>query len=159
MQINQVRLAAEAVGITALVVSLVLISFELKQTRDMNLAQLYESRIALPHARFTAMLESESMLSVYSKQFLSDWEAPHLTELERAAAEINSWLMLAEFETQYQFIEQGFATEDLGGLKETIRFNVKRLPEAEYVWRHWWEIPGDTNYQFGELMNDIFDGK
>ena len=158
MQIHQVRLVAEAVGITALVVSLVLISFELKQTRDMNLAQLYESRIALPHARFTAMLESESMLSVYSKQFLSDWEAPHLTELERAAAEINAWLMLSEFHIQYTFIQHGFATDDLDALKRTIRFNIKRLPEAEKVWQHWW-IPGDTNFPFGELMNDIFIDK
>ncbi len=68
MNPDRIRLTVEVVGISALVLSLLFVGFELKQTRDMNLAKLHHNRLALFHNNMLSMLESDHAL-MYSGHF------------------------------------------------------------------------------------------
>ncbi len=88
MNPDRIRLSVEVIGITALVLSLIFVGLELKQTRDMNLAQLHYDRLRPYFDHQLAVLESDSALALVAKASEDDviWDSDGLTELERGAA-------------------------------------------------------------------------
>lgn len=158
MQLERVRFIVEIVGISSLVVSLVFIGLELKQTRDMNIAQLHAERLGLFHQRMSATLESDAALSLHAKKFLLDWSEEGLpesglTEIDKAVAEVTAHLLLAEFEVEYRFIEAGFDTRSIEGIRDEVKQTTERIPEIEAIWRHWWYIPTE-DHGFNKFMED-----
>ena len=89
------------------------VGFELKQTREMNLAELQFNRSVLEHDRYLAILESEPKLAGWAKANSPPTsDSSHLSEIERAAAEVSAMALWLEYRLDFKFIELGFDTRD-----------------------------------------------
>jgi hypothetical protein len=153
------RLVAEAIGVAAVVLSLIFVGFEIKQTRDMNLAQLQHDRIALFHSNMLAAMESEPTLRylgshVYTPENGVVWRPENLGELERAAALVHAEARLAALETEYRYIEQGFSIREFADLEAELTEIVGDEPGIQGVWPLW-RYPGDEVNGFFRMMNRV----
>jgi hypothetical protein len=155
MNFERTKFLVEMAGITAVVGSLLLVAYELKQTRDMNMSELHFNRMSLFHSRMTAHLESEAMLAVWEARGAANWDEPDLTPMAKAAAFINANGWIAEWEADYRYIELGFTTRDLEGLKVEIRQTIEAFPEMTSAWEAW-RLPIGTDYPFNLFMEGIF---
>jgi hypothetical protein len=155
MNFERTRFLVEMAGISAVVGSLLLVAYELKQTRDMNMAELHFNRMSLFHSRITAHLESEAMLSVWDARGYANWDEPDLTPMAKAAAFVNANGWIAEWEADYRYIELGFATRDLEDLKVEIRQTIEAFPEMTPAWESW-RLPTGTDYPFNLFMEELF---
>ena len=80
MERGRIRLLAEVVGITAVVMSLVFVGVELKNTREMNLAELTFNRNLMEHNRLSATLESEHILMAWAYRWnFGSWDEGKLS--------------------------------------------------------------------------------
>ena len=140
------RTAAEIVGIAALVLSLIFIGYEIKLTREMNLAELHASRAAIEHSRFISMLESDHAVSFWAKQYPDlGWNKEGLTPEEGAAAEMRAFALWHEYKLEHKFIELGFATRELDALRTDIGAMSSTNPEMVAVWKRWWFFPNESD--------------
>ncbi|MEQ8859194.1 MAG: hypothetical protein RIC56_11130 [Pseudomonadales bacterium] len=140
------RIIAEAIGLAALLLSLAFIGYEIKLTREMNLAQLHASRATLEHSRFIAMLESDHAVAFWSKQYPDlGWDHAGLTPEERAAAEMRAFALWHEYKLEFKFIELGFETRDLEALRTDIVAMSTTNPEMVAVWKRWWYFPSESD--------------
>jgi hypothetical protein len=146
----------ELMGISALVVSLLFVGYELKHTREMNLAQLHFNRMEMFHSKMLATLESEIALSAMVKRFASDGSSVNFTETETATLYVLAQAQIAEWEAEYRYIEQGFATRSLADLQNEISFTVGLSPEIKVAWGAW-DMPGLENYSFNTMMNEVLN--
>ena len=147
------RTAGEIAGVVALVLSLVFIGYEIKLTREMNLAELHASRVAIEHSRFTAMLESDYAVSFWAKQYPDlGWKHGDLTPEERAAAEMRAFALWNEFKLEYKYIELRFETCALESLRTDIGAMSITNPEMVAVWKRWWFFPNEKD-QFMLMVN------
>ena len=156
MKIENVRLTAEILGITALVISMVFVGLEIKQTSDMNLAQLHYDRLSLFHQHQLAVLESEPALSLVAKRSTDMiWDSEGLTELERGAAITQAAVWLQNWYIEYRFIELGFPLKSIDSLKADIRDITSRYPEIEALFEGRWQYPGDEEYGATGLIREV----
>jgi len=132
MQIERFRFVVEMLGITALVVSLMFVAYELQQTRDMNLAQLEYNRISVIHDRHLEMLESEPMLSVFAQKNGGDWDTPQYTEVEKGAALVEAASRIDEWRIEYKFTSLGSPVR-LRPLEVDIRYAFATDPAIKAV--------------------------
>jgi hypothetical protein len=158
---ENLRFVAEAIGITAVVLSLVFVGFEIQQTRDMNLAELQHSRLALTHSNMLAVLESEPALEYFGTQIYTPvngvvWEPENLSETQRAAALVQAEARLIVFEIEHRFIEQGFIVREFSDLEAEISEMVGDEPAIRAVWPLW-RYAGDEVNGFFRMMNRILD--
>ncbi len=153
MQIERFRVVAEMIGITALVVSMAFVAYELQQTRDMNLAQLEFNRISLVHERMLAMLESEPMLSVFAKKHGGDWDMPEYSELEKGAALIEAGAKIEQWRVEYKFASLGFDVK-LRPLDVDIREQLAADPAIKVAWNAIWGT-GEAEFGFHKFVNEI----
>ncbi len=139
MQVERFRFVAEMLGISALVVSLIFVGYEVKQTRDMNLAELTLNKNLLEHSRLSSTLESEHMLSAWASTWnMGPWDEGALSEQERAAAEINAQAIWIEFYVDFQIITLGFETRPVEEIKSDLRELLDGMPEMTAVWNTFW---------------------
>ena len=158
MQIERFRFVAEMLGITALVVSLIFVAFQMKQTQDMNMAQLEFDRLSLYHANRLAVLESDPMLSVVAKTRGIDWDAPDLTELEKAAALISADATIQLWRIEYKLVSLGFPIKVIP-LEDDMRAEIQGNPAIEAAWNSKWEDPVFASAGFYGLMHKVFADK
>ena len=159
MNLDRIRLTVEVLGITALVLSLMFVGFELKQTRDMNLAKLKHDRYLLFHNNMMAVLESESALAfhskyVYTKKKGVTWNPAELTEFERTAGLIHTEARLAAWAMDYDYIEQGFSVRTFDDLESEIRNNVTQNGPIRGVYPLWM-YPGHEVHGFSGMMHRV----
>lgn len=145
----------EIAGILSLIASLLFVGWQLKLTQDMNIAQLHYNRLSLYQDRFTAILESESLLSMNSKRFIGTWDKGELTPMEIAAAEAQAQSMLVEWEYEYRLIEQGYSIRTIEGLRGDIENMVKLYPEVAHALIYW--DVDNTSYAFVPFMRSILE--
>jgi len=155
MKAERFRFVAEMLGITALVVSLIFVAYELQQTRDMNLAQLEYNRLSVIHDRHLAMLESEPMLSVFALKNGGDWDTPQYTELEKGAALVEAAARIDEWRIEYKFINLGFPVRSRP-LEVDIRDAFASDPAIRAAWNAIWESEGHEPVGFHKLVHEIF---
>jgi hypothetical protein len=75
------------------ITSLSLVAYEMKQSRDVALAELNTAQLEAFALRFEAGLGSETFLSMWSKQYATmAWQTDGMSDLEVAAAEIDAVL-------------------------------------------------------------------
>jgi len=148
------RPIVELVGISALIISLLFVGFELKQTREMNLAQLHFNRMEMFHSKMLAALESEPALLAMKKSYASDGSAVTFTEIEEASLYVLAQAQIAEWEAEYRYVELGFATRSLADLQNEISFTANSLPDIRGAWESW-DMPGLENYSFNTMMNEL----
>ena len=157
MQIERYRFGAEMLGIGALVISLIFVAYQLKQTRDMNMAQLEFNRLSLGHARYLAMLESEPMLSVFAKTRGRDWNNPQFSELEKGAALVEALALIQQWRIEYKFINLGFPVRAMP-LETEIADAIEREPAIVAAWQAVWASDGD-HYGFEAMMHEMLANK
>jgi hypothetical protein len=150
------RPIAELIGISALIISLLFVGFELKQTREMNLAQLHFNRMEMFHSKMLATLESEPALRAMKKRYASDGSAVKFTEIESATLYVLAQAQIAEWEAEYRYVEQGFATRSLTDLQNEILFTVNLSPEIRDAWKGW-DMPGLEKYSFNTMMIELLN--
>ncbi len=156
MNPDRIRLSVEVIGITALVLSLIFVGLELKQTRDMNLAQLHYDRLRPYFDHQLAALESDSALALVAKRSEDViWDSEGFTELERGAAITRAWLWLQDWWIQYHFIDLGFSLKTLSSLKSDIRATCTNLPEIEAVFKARWLAPGTEEYGMTAILSEV----
>ncbi len=163
MNPDRIRLSVEVIGITALVLSLLFVGLELKQTRDMSLAELQHNRLVLFHTTMLAALESESALVHYGKNIYTEkngvlWTSAELNEKERAAALLLADAQLASWEIETRFIELGFAIRTFEDLESEIGTVMARNSALSAVWPLW-RYPGDEVNSFHRMMIRILPGQ
>lgn len=154
--LERIRLIAELIGISAVVLSLFFVGFELKQTREMDLAQLHFNRMEMYHSRMLAVLESEPALSAFAKRIESDGSSVDFTGTERSAMHAIAHAQIAEWEAEFRYIEQGFATRTLASLENEISVTTAGYPEIRVVWESW-NMPGMQSYSFNAMMNRLLN--
>jgi len=91
------------------------------------MAQLEFDRLSLFHANRLAVLESDPMLSVVAKTRGRDWDAPDLTELEKAAALISADATIQLWRIEYKFVSLGFPIKAIP-LEDDIRAGIQGNP-------------------------------
>ena len=156
MSSDRARTLAEVIGVSAIVISLVFVGFELKQTRDMNLAELQFNRLSLFHSLMLASLESESVLSASSKTIYTEangiiWNTPELSELERASLLVRADARIVSWDIEFKIIEAGFAIRKREDLKSEIIETLQLDPSIRAVWPLW-DFPGSENIGFYKLL-------
>jgi hypothetical protein len=157
MNLDRIRLSVEVIGIAAIVLSLMFVGLELKQTRDMNLAQLHYDRLSLYFNHQLAVLESEPALALAAKRSEDViWDSAGFTDLERGAAITQAQLWLQDWWIAYQFIDLGFSVKSLNSLKTDIRVVSKKLPEIEAVFKARWLAPGYEEYSMTGLLSEVY---
>jgi hypothetical protein len=152
---SRVRDYFEIVGIISLIASLLFVGWQLKLTQDMNIAQLHYNRLSLYQDRFTATLESETLLSVNSKRFIGTWDKWDLTPMEIAAAETQAQSILVEWEYEYRLIEQGYSIRTIEDLRGDIESIVRQYPEVTHA-LSFWNVDG-SSYAFVPFMHGILE--
>jgi hypothetical protein len=163
MNPDRIRLTVEVVGISALVLSLLFVGFELKQTRDMNLAELHHNRLALFHNNMLSMLESDHALMyleklVYTEENGVSWRPGELTDLERAAALANAEARIAAWDIEYRFMEQGFPMKTIEDFESEVARFAREGSAIRGVWPLW-SYPGEDDQQFYVMMNRVLSEK
>ncbi len=151
---ERIRPAMELIGIFAVVVSLLFVGFELKQTREMNLAQLHFNRMEMYHSKMLAVLESEPALAAVTKRYANKGNPVSFTDAEQATLNVMAQAQIAEWEAEYRYIEQGFATRSLADLKNEISYTASLSPEITVAWIAW-DMPGLETYTFNTMMNEV----
>ena len=159
MNTERIRLYAETVGIAALVISIAFVGYELKQTRDMNLAEMQQTRLAAHQANMLALLESESGLAYFGKHMYSEakgvtWSDPELDEIQRAAALVHAEAWLIVWEMEHRMIEQGFSIRTFNDLESEVMSTVAGSPTFKAVWPLW-RYPGSEANGFFRMMNRV----
>jgi hypothetical protein len=157
MNPDRIRLSVEVVGITALVLSLAFVGFEIKQTRDMNLAQLQLNRLELFHNTMLAVLESEPTLIHLGKTYYTEengvsWKNEGLDDVQRAAALVLAEAQLSAWEIQSYIIEQGFDIRTAQDFESEIGARFAQNPALEAVWPLW-RYPGDEINTYYGIVN------
>ena len=143
----------EIAGVVSLIASLIFVGWQIKLTRDMNIAQLHYNRLSLYQDRFAASLESDALLSMNSKRFLGAWDGGELTPKERAAAEIQAQSMLIEWEYEYRLIEQGYSLRTMDDLRGDVTNIVRQYPEVAYALSFW--NVDENSYEFVPFMRGV----
>jgi hypothetical protein len=153
---ERIRSIMELVGVSGVVITLLFVGFELKQTREMNLAQLHFNRMEMFHSKMLAVLESEPALNAMAKRSASGGSTEDLTEIEKTTLHVRAHAQIAEWEADYRYVEQGFATRSLNDLKNEISYSVALTPEIKNAWAEW-DMPGLESYSFTAMMNEVLD--
>ena len=155
---ERLRPAMELIGILAVVLSLLFVGFEIKQTREMNLAQLHFNRMEMYHSKMLAVLESEPALHAIWKRYANSGRTMNLTETEQATLNVLAHAQIAEWEAEYRYIEQGYATRSLSDLKNEISYTTNQMPEIRVAWPAW-DMPGLESYTFNKMMNEVLSSE
>ncbi len=163
MNPERIRFSVEVVGITAVVLSLMFVGFELKETRDMNLAELQHDRLALSHSTYLTVLESEPALAHFGKNVYTVengvlWKEDGATESQRTAGLVLAEVQLGSWEIESRFIEQGFAIRTIEDFESEVRQRFLDQPRFAAVWPLW-RYPGDESNAFYRMVNRVISEK
>jgi hypothetical protein len=158
------RIAVEAIGLAALVGSLVFVGMQMRQEHRIAVGELAYARNELFQSRFTAGLESDDYLSAYSTLYATgDWPTDELMKREIAAAEIDAILWWNYLETVYWHRRQELI-EDYEWVvwEENVRLGQTLSPVYGAVFRKFWlATPSDftdaVQRILGEATNDAAD--
>ena len=98
----------EILGIFGVIAGLAFVGFELKQSRDIAVAQMYQDRAALDIQIRTYFAPSEAVYAALTKFN----EGGQLTEQERVSAERAFGNILIYWETNHRLYEMGMLDEE-----------------------------------------------
>lgn len=113
MTTKNFQLLAQVLAALGLVISLSLVAYEVKQSRDVAVAELNTAQLEAFASRFEAGLGSDSYLSMWSKQYATgSWETGGMSDLEVAAAEIDAVLYWNYAEISFEQYRAGLVSED-----------------------------------------------
>jgi hypothetical protein len=83
----------EILGLFLVAASLLFVAFQMQQDRRLAQAELNTAQLEIFASRFSAGLESEAYLTIWSKLYSTKaWDTKGLSDLEVAAAELDALL-------------------------------------------------------------------
>lgn len=136
MKAGEVRAYAELIGIFAILVSLLLVGYEIRQTRLAIMGQTMIARAQLSGEADQAIRESDYLSSIYVKYDQNGMDA--LTQLERDTLATDLIAAKYRFDAYYYQYELGLLADDF--------YKYDLLPNIAYFRPHWEE--------FGLLSDD-----
>jgi hypothetical protein len=141
---------AELFGIGAIVVSLIFVGFQLKQTQEIALAQAYQARSdASANASFAVMQSPEALRawSMFRKGEQLDFDSPDAIALCR-------WMV-----GSFYGMENAFFQYQMGFLPEShwskVRATIKGIFESAPQMRAACEVDGNMRQEFINEMNQV----
>lgn len=142
---------AQALGFLGVIVSLLFVAYELKQARDIALAEVYQQKTALVMDINTALIDSPALLDAYIKL----WESPEILERQDFTL-INGDLaaQLAYWENNHFLYQLEMITEEQ---MNTLRSVITSALSANYA-RHYWMATsksGDWRESFATEVNRL----
>ncbi len=143
MNSDQIRLVVETIGIIAIVMSLIFVGLQMRQTHEIALVTLTQMRSDASRELATAQLGSEPLYEIYQK--LDAGEA--LTSYEELTLSMQPFVFFNQFENSHFLFVKGYITEeqwqsDLVAIREFMTndpayskywANQKHIFRASYV--------------------------
>lgn len=131
MKLPTYQFVAQMGAAFAVVVSLGFVAYELKQARDIALAEVYQQKTALNIENVTANIDSPALLDAYLKL----WESPDTLEIR------DFMLLIGDLSAQFSYWENNHFLYQLGMITEeqmnTIRAMISSTLSDNYS-RHYW---------------------
>ena len=155
MKLPTYQFVAQISAAFAVVVSLGFVAYELKQARDIALAEIYQDKTALVMNLNMALIEQPLLLASVDKL----WASPN--ELDMKDLRILSSFFgtqFAYYENNHFLYQQGMITEEQ---MNTIRANITGFLNASEFFRHWWigsSERGAWRASFAAEVNEILNG-
>ena len=107
------RIGLEFTGLFMVASSLIFVALQMQQDRKIALAQLNSSHLEMFTSRFTAGMENDAYLTMWSKLYAtSSWDREGFTDKEVAAAEIDSAIWWTYVELNFENYRRGLVTEE-----------------------------------------------
>ena len=119
MKPAEIRLVVEIVGIVAIVMSLIFVGLQMRQTHEIALVTLTQMRSDASRELATAQLGSEPLYEIYKK--IDEGQA--LTAYEELTLSMQPFVFFNQFENSHFLFVKGYITEeqwqsDLVAIKE-----------------------------------------
>ena len=151
MKLPTYQFMAQMGAAFAVVVSLGFVAYELKQARDIALAEVYQQKTALNIERVRSHIDPTALLDAYIKL----WESPSKLE-SRDFSLINGDLaaIFSYYENNHFLYQLGMVTEEQ---MNTIRAVISHSISDNYA-RHYWMVTsknGDWRKSFADEVNRI----
>jgi hypothetical protein len=106
------RGSVEGLGLLLVTVSLLFVAFQMQQDRKIAQAELNTALLNIWASRFTAGLESDAYLGMWSKVYTTQaWETGELSDKEIAAAELDALVYWAYAEAAFEQYREGLMNE------------------------------------------------
>ena len=155
MNFDKWRFGAEITGIVALVASLIFVGLQMRQDREIALADLVESRNELFVNRWTTGMQSDAYLSAWAKLYAThDWDTGTLTEQEIAAAEIDALMWWTYLEVTFRQHRLGLVDDDEWASWEANVVFGDHWPVYRAVFKKFWgPTPNDYTRAVDEILS------
>ena len=129
----------QIVGLFAVVGSLVFVGFQMRQDRQIALAELSQSRMEQFASRWVAGMESDAYLAVYADLYLTNgWDIGDLTKEQAAAAELDGLITWSYFNNVFEGRRHGLVDdEEWAAFEGDVLVNAM-LPAHKAVYERWW---------------------
>ncbi len=155
MKLPSYQFLAQMSAAFAVVVSLGFVAYELKQARDIALAEIYQDKTALRMNLNMALIGHPPLLDSVTKM----WASPHKLDINDVRI-LGSYLgaEFAYFENNHFLYQQGMITEEQ---MNTIRANIAGILNASEFFRHWWITSSESGAwrtSFEAEVNEILNG-
>ena len=106
------RGSVEGLGLLLVAASLLFVAFQMQQDRKIAQAELNTALLEIWASRFTAGLESDAYLGMWSKIYAAKaWDTVGLSDLEIAAAEVDAFISWVYLEAAFEQYREGLMTE------------------------------------------------
>ena len=130
MKANEVRAYAELIGIFAILISLLLVGYEIRQTRLAIMGQTMIARAQLSGDADQVIRESDFLTAIYVKYDREGMDA--LTQVERDTLATDLIAAKYRFDAYFYQYELGLLAEDF--------YKYDFLPNIAYFRPHWEEF-------------------
>ena len=108
MKFEKVRYATEAVGMLAIVASLIFVGLQMRQTHEIALVTLYQMRSDAARELAAAQLDSDILLDLDSKLA----EGGELSSYENFLRSLPHFIFFNHFENSHYLYQRGFLSEE-----------------------------------------------
>lgn len=106
------RGSAEGLGLLLVAASLLFVAFQMQQDRKIAQAELNTALLEIWASRFTAGLEGDAYLGMWSKLYATQaWDTAELSDQEIAAAELDALVYWAYAEAAFEQYREGLMNE------------------------------------------------
>jgi hypothetical protein len=145
---------AQMFAALGVVISLSLVAYEMKQSRDVALAELNTAQLEAFASRFEAGLGNDAYLSMWSKQYVTEsWDTGGMSGLEVAAAEIDAVLFWNYAEMTVEHYREGLVSEESWKEFADELSIFYRLPAIRAVYRTWYsKVPTGFSRVIDEII-------
>ena len=131
MKSETVRLTVEVVGIVAIVMSLIFVGLQMRQTHEIALVTLTQMRSDASRELAVAQLSSEPLMSIYAKIEAGDELSAH----DKLTLSMQPFVFFNQFENSHFLFGKGYITEEQW---QSDLVAIKEFMANEPLYREYW---------------------